>query len=211
MIVWDRLFGSFAEEIERPVYGITSPLRSFNPMWAQVHALVDLARRSARAPRLADKVKVWVMPPGWLAEGEAPRPHADLSVRYEVPVRASLKWYVTLNFTLIALATFGLLLGQDTLGAREQLAIAALVLLALPAWGALFEGKRWGLPLELGRLAVTAAALGAWALRQERSLYSVALLAAASAILLGLWAIWLPRAPGPRDTPIEESAWRFAP
>jgi sterol desaturase/sphingolipid hydroxylase (fatty acid hydroxylase superfamily) len=210
LIVWDRLFGSFAEEIERPVYGITSPIRSFNPMWAQVHALVDLAKRSARAPRLADKMKVWIMPPAWLAEGEIPKPHADLGVRYEVPVPPSLKAYVTVNFTLVALATFGLLLGQDTLGAREQIAIASLVLLALPAWGALFEGKRWGLPLELSRLGLTAAALAAWALGQDYGAW-VAGAGVAGAVLLGLWVIWLPKAPAPRDTPVEEKVWQLAP
>lgn len=200
LIVWDRLFGSFVEETERPVYGITSPIRSFNPMWAQVHALIDLTRRSARVPRLADKLKVWIMPPGWLAEGEIQKPHADLGVRYDVPAAPSLKWYVTLNFTLIAVATFGLLLGQDSLDIRVQIAVAALVLLALPAWGALFEGKRWGLPLELGRLALTAIAISAWALEDAR--HGIALASAAGAVLLGLWAIWLPKAPAPRDTPI---------
>jgi sterol desaturase/sphingolipid hydroxylase (fatty acid hydroxylase superfamily) len=211
LIIWDRLFGSFAEEIERPVYGITSPIRSFNPMWAQVHALIDLAERSARAPRLADKLKVWIMPPAWLAQGEAPKPHADLDVRYEVPVPPSLKGYVTVNFTLIALATFGLLLGQDTLPLRDQIGIAFLVLLALPAWGALFEGKRWGLPLELSRLALTAAAVAAWALEHERALPSVAMASVAGAVVLGLWAIWLPKAPAPRDTPLDDKVWRFAP
>jgi hypothetical protein len=34
---------------------------------------------------------------------------------------------------------------------------------------------------------------------------------AAGAVLLGLWAIWLPKAPAPRDTPIEEKAWQLAP
>ncbi|MEO1083199.1 MAG: sterol desaturase family protein, partial [Acidobacteriota bacterium] len=36
-IVWDRLYGSFQEEEEEPTYGITKPLRSWNPLWANVH------------------------------------------------------------------------------------------------------------------------------------------------------------------------------
>jgi hypothetical protein len=32
LIVWDRLFGTYAEEPEPPVYGITNPLGSFDPM-----------------------------------------------------------------------------------------------------------------------------------------------------------------------------------
>lgn len=210
LIVWDRLFGTFAQEIERPVYGITKPLRSFNPIWAQVHYLVELAGRSARAPRLIDKLKVWVMPPSWFAEGEARPAPGDLSVRYEAPASPSLKLYVTLNFTVITLGAFGLLLGQDILELRAMAAIAALVLLGLPAWGALFEGKRWGLPLELTRLAVTAMALGAWSLGRERPLWGVALAGAAGAIALAAWALRLPKAPAPRDSEIPAPALELA-
>src|SRR5688572_10603116 len=42
LIVWDRLFGTFAPESERPTYGITKPLRSFNALWAQVQPLAEL-------------------------------------------------------------------------------------------------------------------------------------------------------------------------
>ncbi len=33
LIVWDRVFGTFEPETERPVYGITAPLQSHNPLW----------------------------------------------------------------------------------------------------------------------------------------------------------------------------------
>ena len=37
MIVWDRLFGTYQAEEEEPVYGITKPLASWNPVWANFH------------------------------------------------------------------------------------------------------------------------------------------------------------------------------
>src|SRR5256885_6333663 len=46
LIVWDRLFGTYAEEEEEPVYGITTPLASWNPVWANLHYWVDLASRA---------------------------------------------------------------------------------------------------------------------------------------------------------------------
>src|SRR5208283_3128983 len=49
-ILWDRLFGSFAEEKERCIYGVSHPLRSFNPAWAQLQPWVALCRDAARAP-----------------------------------------------------------------------------------------------------------------------------------------------------------------
>mgnify|MGYP003349736437 FL=1 len=41
-ITWDRLFGTFVEEEEEPVYGITHPLRTWNPLWANLHVFVDI-------------------------------------------------------------------------------------------------------------------------------------------------------------------------
>src|SRR4051812_7775689 len=36
LMVWDRLFGTFEPETEAPVYGLTRPLASFNPVWSQL-------------------------------------------------------------------------------------------------------------------------------------------------------------------------------
>ncbi len=41
-IFWDRLFGTFAEEKETPTYGITNPLESYNPLWVNTHAWVEM-------------------------------------------------------------------------------------------------------------------------------------------------------------------------
>jgi sterol desaturase/sphingolipid hydroxylase (fatty acid hydroxylase superfamily) len=49
LIVWDRLFGSFAEEREAPSYGIPTPVRSINPLWIQVHEYVAIVRDCWRA------------------------------------------------------------------------------------------------------------------------------------------------------------------
>lgn len=67
LIVWDRLFGSFAEEddIEPIVYGTRSPLRSFNPVWANLQVYKDLLLDSWHAASWADKWRVWFKPPGW--------------------------------------------------------------------------------------------------------------------------------------------------
>ncbi|WP_434420756.1 sterol desaturase family protein [Nannocystis pusilla] len=47
LIVWDRLFGTFARVDEAPVYGTTRRLQSLNPLWAQFEHFVELARRAA--------------------------------------------------------------------------------------------------------------------------------------------------------------------
>lgn len=37
LIVWDRLFGTFVEEEEEPVFGLVSPLQSWDPVYANTH------------------------------------------------------------------------------------------------------------------------------------------------------------------------------
>lgn len=55
LIIWDRLFGTYQAEEERPVYGLTEPLNSVNPLAVHFHEAVRLVRdlRSARSARAA--------------------------------------------------------------------------------------------------------------------------------------------------------------
>lgn len=66
-IVWDRLFGTFAEEqADKPIrYGITRPVHS-DSLWVMwTHEYVDLFRAMARpGPLLARARHLW-MPPEW--------------------------------------------------------------------------------------------------------------------------------------------------
>ena len=44
LIIWDRLFGSYAEETHRPTYGLTKNVDSFNPFRLQYHEYAAIAR-----------------------------------------------------------------------------------------------------------------------------------------------------------------------
>ncbi|MEU5164327.1 sterol desaturase family protein [Streptomyces sp. NPDC020875] len=44
LIVWDRLFGSFAVEDERPVYGLTKNIDTYNPLRVATHEYAAIAR-----------------------------------------------------------------------------------------------------------------------------------------------------------------------
>jgi len=76
LILWDRIFGTFQEELasEPPVYGIRGALKSWNPVKALTHIYVDMYRDSRHTARWRDKLRVWVGRTGW-------RP-ADVAQRY---------------------------------------------------------------------------------------------------------------------------------
>ncbi|MFI4946885.1 MAG: sterol desaturase family protein, partial [Burkholderiales bacterium] len=179
LIVWDRLFGTFAEEREEPVYGITTPLASFNPLWANLHYWVemwDVARRTARP---LDRLRVLWARPGWRPAdlgGPLQPPEVDRSsyVRFDVPRAGSRRLYVLAQLVLVLLAA------TRVLG-------AALIAWSVVSFGALLDGRPWAAPLENARLA--ALGLGA-------ALVPGPALARAGLVLLACAsAVWLNREP----------------
>ena len=76
LVVWDRLFGSFQPELDEPPchFGTRSPLRSWNPVWANLEVYAGLWHDCRHAANWGDKLRVWIKPPGW-------RP-ADVAARF---------------------------------------------------------------------------------------------------------------------------------
>ena len=66
-IIWDKIFGTFQEERKDipPVYGITRPVRTWNPFKINFQHMWLLIKDSWRAENIKDKFKVWTSPTGW--------------------------------------------------------------------------------------------------------------------------------------------------
>ncbi|MET0555221.1 MAG: sterol desaturase family protein [Vicinamibacteria bacterium] len=173
LIVWDRMFGTFMQEEDEPVYGITRPLHSWNPLWANLHVWVDLAGKARRTARLADRVRLFLSPPGWrpdeLGGYEAP-PDVDRATyrKFATPVPRGLAAYVFVQFVLVLAGTSALLFAQERI-TRPWLAAGALgAALSLVALGGWFERRRWAIALEqlrvplLALLAARTAPPAAW-------------------------------------------------
>jgi sterol desaturase/sphingolipid hydroxylase (fatty acid hydroxylase superfamily) len=166
LIIWDRMFGTFQAEEEEPVYGLTKPLNSWNPLWANLHVWCDLCRDAWLAPRWIDKLRIWFMPQGWRPRGLPPNPAApELSrqtvVCYETRVPRGLNAYALAHFIGALLLAVFLLAEVESMSSGELAAGGALVLWALLNIGGIFDHRAWAFPSELLRLPVTAALLAA--------------------------------------------------
>ena len=64
-IIWDRWLGTFAEEKEKVVYGITEPINSINPFVVFFHGFTRLYRQISSAKGLKNKLNYLIKPPGW--------------------------------------------------------------------------------------------------------------------------------------------------
>jgi alkylglycerol monooxygenase len=190
LIVWDRMFGSFKEEQDEPVYGITKPLHSWNPVWANLHVWVDLFGKARRTARIADRLRLFVRPPGWQPAdlgGFEPPPEVDRATyrKFAVALPSRLKAYVFAQFVLSLAGVNALLFGQKDL-APWLLALGATVaVLSLVAVGGLLEGKSWAVKLEWARLA--ALPLVGWLLTGSLAVAALATLAALLSV------VWLSR------------------
>jgi sterol desaturase/sphingolipid hydroxylase (fatty acid hydroxylase superfamily) len=69
LIIWDRLFGTFAPEREPVVYGLTTDITTYNPLRIGFHEVAALGRDVARAPTLRAKLGYLFAPPGWSPDG----------------------------------------------------------------------------------------------------------------------------------------------
>ncbi|WP_085581109.1 MULTISPECIES: sterol desaturase family protein [unclassified Pseudomonas] len=159
-IVWDRLFGSFQEEDDNEpvIFGVTTPLASWNPLWANLQFYAQLWDDARRTRSRWDKLRIWFMRTGWRPADVAaqyPMSKPDLSQfrKFEVPLDGRQQWYVVLQFGVY------IALGSYLMNLEHSLPAGALVLgwgavaLGLFALGTALENRPWALRVELLRLA----------------------------------------------------------
>lgn len=69
-IFWDKLFGTFQAELDDvpPVFGITRPAHTWNPIKINFQHLTLLIKDAWRAENWKDKLTIWFKPTGWRPE-----------------------------------------------------------------------------------------------------------------------------------------------
>ena len=189
-IVWDRLFGTFAPEIDPPVYGVMKPLRSWNPVTANVEPVLSLIRQSVDLSGF-DRFRVWWAEPGWTPSGVV-RPDFPAAGRgYDVNMMEGKGGYIVAHLGAVSIAT-GLVIAYSNVARPFWLGLGALYIVWSGLnWAGLLEGRSWARPSEVARLGAVAAVAGVVALGSAAGAVTVAmgLLSGLSiASLVGLWA-----------------------
>lgn len=157
-IVWDRLFGTFEPEGELVVYGLVSPLRSFNPLWANFAHFRDMAALMATTSSWADKIRILFKGPAWRPGGVekvAPVVVRGRFVKYDPQPSRALIAYISVWFVVVAAATVWLMVVSPELQLAQRVTGAVWVVWTLVTWGGLMESRPWAVGLEWARLAVT--------------------------------------------------------
>lgn len=112
LILWDRMFGSFMEEDDKEpcVYGTRSRLGTFSPLSANLDVFAALGKDAWHAQSWADKLRVFLKPPGWRPTDVAarfPKPDFDLEAakrKYDPPLSHFESIYLCVQFIVVLAA-----------------------------------------------------------------------------------------------------------
>lgn len=163
-IIWDRLFGTFQEEEEKPTYGVTQPVDSWNPIWANLKPYVAMGKQLQQTHRWSDRARILFYKPGWqpaaMGGYQAPQEVDKGSYqKYDVKGSARLHFYILCQFVIALIGTALFLFNEGQLLMMEKVSLALLILFSLLSLGSMFEKPRKAAPLELIRIILTSATL----------------------------------------------------
>jgi sterol desaturase/sphingolipid hydroxylase (fatty acid hydroxylase superfamily) len=148
LIIWDRMFGTFQQEEERPTYGITKPINSWNAVFANFSHYVEMGKDLQKIPSWADKVRYLFAKPGWLPSylgGYRAAPEVDKAhyQKYTTAANASLSGYVLFQFVICLAGTAWFLFNQQHFALWHKALITVLISITVVNCGVLFEHRSW--------------------------------------------------------------------
>jgi len=148
LVIWDRMFGSFQEELDHEpcVYGTRGALNSWDPLWANLEVYWALAKDALATRSWADKVRIWFMPPGWQPadlKQTNPKPAFQLAAvsTFNPPLGNAQQWFAAAQF-LLALGGVAVFLWHADSMAWSEAAIWVVALgSSLWALGLFMQGR----------------------------------------------------------------------
>lgn len=157
LMIWDRMFGTFQAEEEKPTYGVTKPTNTWNPVWANVLPIVDMTNQVRATPGFWNKLKVLFYKPGWQPVelgGYQMAPEVDKKTyrKFDVHPHMPMIRYVFVQFVLVLVFTSLFLFTVSDYNTNSKLMLAGFVMWSIGQLGILMENRKSWIPMEYFRL-----------------------------------------------------------
>ena len=158
-IIWDKLFGTFQEELDEvpPVYGVTRPVRTWNPILINFMHLWQLIRDAWRTKDWKAKFLIWFKPTGWRpADVKAQYPLEGIKdpyayEKYDPKLSASLRCWSWVQFTAVFLLMMYLFNNLADIGAQGALVYGAFLVFCIFSFTMLMDKSRYAWGVELAK------------------------------------------------------------
>ena len=152
-VFWDKIFGTFQQEEERPTYGLTHPVKSYSFLWQHFHYYLELIEACRRVNGLKEKLKIVFGGPATLDQEIRPALEKKyLQHRSSSAYRFKFQTYLLFQIAVCALMLTFITAVYTAMGLDDRIFIAAFILLTLINCGALMEQQKWIFYLECFRL-----------------------------------------------------------
>ena len=157
-IIWDRIFGTYIDERDdlKPVYGTVKPLKTFNPLWANIEVFYQMILDSYRTKKFKDKIRVWFSPPAWRPDDvkeKYPVQKNDLDnfEKYDPEITTMEKVFAFFQFSMINGLTILMLFNIDKFTYQEMAGVAILVSTLAISNALLLDGRNYANNVEVLR------------------------------------------------------------
>lgn len=160
LIIWDRLFGTFASETDKVVYGLVFPIKTFEILYVQLHYYLYLWTRSKTYKNIADKLSTFMKGPSWKPgkprlgdHKENPKVTGE-EVPHDPSWSLTLQVYVVLHFLLVLRAYHNVFENKMLLSQMTILGTTCYILLTLTSLGYIIDQRPSACLLEMLRCVV---------------------------------------------------------
>jgi sterol desaturase/sphingolipid hydroxylase (fatty acid hydroxylase superfamily) len=193
-IIWDKIFGTYQDQVEEVYYGITIHPESWDATYLNCHWFLVLWNDMKQATHFSDKVKLWFMPPGWRPRNLPPydkkNPHTTArdQVKYRTPALSGSTPYLSAQLVLSMATLLLVIRDASPFTALEKVIMSLVLWFGVTLWGAILESKPWARAGELSRIALNFLVLNTlFNLHQFPSIWTVGLASISAASALWVW------------------------
>ena len=160
--VWDRLFGTFQEELEdvKPVYGVLKPVQTWNPLWINFQHLWRLLKDAFYTEDWKARFYIWFKPTGWRPEDVKKKfPIKTISdvysqKKYKTSQTFKNKLWALFQFIGINFILYFFLSFFPELTIINRLELGIILLLSIFGFTSVMDGHKWSKTFELIRCSI---------------------------------------------------------
>ncbi|TVP52954.1 MAG: sterol desaturase family protein [Mongoliibacter sp.] len=161
-IFWDKLFGTFQEELEEepPVYGVKKPVNTWNPLIINYVHFWALIQDAWRTKSWKDKLRIWFMPTGWRPADVAEKypwaywKNAFDQVKYDSSPSKSLQIWSWVQMLVAFGMVFHVLISFVNFQYLEVMLYSVFMMVSIFAYTSLMDKSKIAIPAELVRLTM---------------------------------------------------------
>ena len=160
--IWDRLFGTFQEELENVpcVYGTLKPVNTWNPFIINFQHLWYLIVDAWHTRNFKNKIKIWFMPTGWRPDDVKTLIKRDKIIdvynqkKYNMEYDNIHVFFALFNFIYINAALWLLLTGYDELAYNLKIFYSIFILTTIFGFTSIMDSYKWASYIEFLRLII---------------------------------------------------------